>query len=48
MARVVSSVNEAFDLMVYNTAAWLRLKADLIDWANPPAWAIPLPDAWKI
>jgi phage terminase large subunit GpA-like protein len=33
--------NEAFDLMVYNTAAWLRLKADLIDWANPPAWAIP-------
>jgi phage terminase large subunit GpA-like protein len=33
--------NEAFDLMVYNTAAWLRLKGDLIDWANPPAWAIP-------
>lgn len=33
--------NEAFDLMVYNTAAWLRLKGDLIDWTNPPAWAIP-------
>jgi phage terminase large subunit GpA-like protein len=33
--------NEAFDLMVYNTAAWLRLKGDLIDWSNPPAWAVP-------
>lgn len=31
--------NEAFDLHVYNRAACKVLKADKIDWANPPRWA---------
>lgn len=31
--------NEAFDLHVYNRAACKILKADKINWANPPRWA---------
>ena len=36
------SKNEAFDLHVYNRAAVILLKAEGIDWANPPAWAAPI------
>lgn len=31
--------NEAFDLHTYNRAACIILKAEAIDWANPPLWA---------
>lgn len=31
--------NEAFDLYCYGRAACKILKADVIDWENPPAWA---------
>lgn len=34
--------NEAMDLMVYNHAAWLCLRAERLDWNHPPAWADPL------
>lgn len=33
------SHNETFDLMVYCRAAMMELKADKIDWGNPPNWA---------
>lgn len=33
--------NEAMDLMVYNQAAMLALRAEAIDWSRPPAWADP-------
>lgn len=38
----VSERNEAFDLMAYNRACLVHLKADRIDWTNPPSWAAPL------
>ncbi|KIP12995.1 phage terminase large subunit family protein [Burkholderia sp. MSHR3999] len=34
--------NEAFDLMVYNLAAFIMVKGETIDWTNPPHWARPL------
>lgn len=33
--------NEAFDLMIYNHAAWLMIGGERIDWTNPPKWADP-------
>lgn len=33
--------NEALDLHVYNRAACLAMKAEEIDWSNPPEWARP-------
>jgi phage terminase large subunit GpA-like protein len=33
--------NEAFDLMVYNEAAWLTLGGEKINWLKPPDWAKP-------
>ncbi|HOW76817.1 MAG TPA: phage terminase large subunit family protein [Candidatus Competibacteraceae bacterium] len=33
--------NEAMDLMVYNHAAMLMLKAERLNWDAPPAWADP-------
>lgn len=33
--------NEAMDLMVYNYAAMLALKAERMNWDAPPAWADP-------
>lgn len=33
--------NEAFDLCVYNHAAWLLLRGESIRWERPPAWADP-------
>lgn len=40
-----SARNEAMDLMVYNQAAWLALRAERLNWANPPAWADPIRSA---
>jgi phage terminase large subunit GpA-like protein len=40
--------NEAMDLMVYNQAAWLCLRAERLDWNNPPAWAQPARSAIPI
>ena len=38
--------NEAFDLHYYNRAACILIKAETIDWQNPPAWARePVPGA---
>lgn len=34
-----STKNESIDLCCYGEAAYLRLKADQIDWHNPPSWA---------
>jgi phage terminase large subunit GpA-like protein len=34
--------NEAFDLMVYNLAAFIMLKGEFLNWADPPHWARPL------
>lgn len=31
--------NEAFDLCVYNLAIFIELKAEVINWDEPPAWA---------
>jgi phage terminase large subunit GpA-like protein len=36
--------NEAFDLHVYNRAAACVLRAEAIDWNNPPEWALPIPE----
>ena len=33
--------NEAFDLHTYNRAACVILRAEAIDWKNPPEWAAP-------
>lgn len=33
--------NETFDLAVYGKALAIVLKAEAIDWANPPSWARP-------
>jgi phage terminase large subunit GpA-like protein len=35
--------NEAFDLLVYNRAAIIALRAEQIDWDNPPDWAAATP-----
>ncbi|WP_187617461.1 phage terminase large subunit family protein [Paraburkholderia sp. UCT2] len=40
--RSKSQGNEAFDLMVYNLAAFIMLKGEFINWAEPPHWARPL------
>jgi phage terminase large subunit GpA-like protein len=37
--RSANASNEALDLHVYNRAACKVLKADRINWANPPLWA---------
>lgn len=37
--------NEAFDLQVYNRAACIVIKAEQIDWNNPPLWASATPVA---
>lgn len=37
-----STRNEAWDLHVYSRAACIMLRAEQIDWANPPSWAKPL------
>jgi phage terminase large subunit GpA-like protein len=36
--------NEAFDLHVYARAGCIQLGAEKINWAKPPAWALPLAD----
>jgi phage terminase large subunit GpA-like protein len=36
------AANEAFDLHAYNRAACIVLKAEAIDWKNPPLWAQPV------
>lgn len=33
--------NESVDLCAYGEAAYIRLKAEAIDWTAPPAWAAP-------
>jgi phage terminase large subunit GpA-like protein len=42
------SRNETFDLFVYNWAIIYEKKADLIDWDNPPAYALPIEENSEI
>ncbi|MEM6483796.1 MAG: terminase gpA endonuclease subunit [Pseudomonadota bacterium] len=37
--REGKAANEAFDLWVYALVLYILVKAERIDWANPPAWA---------
>uniref|UniRef100_A0AB39C9T1 DNA packaging protein n=1 Tax=Aliivibrio phage vB_Alvi_H905 TaxID=3234039 RepID=A0AB39C9T1_9VIRU len=40
--KQVSKRNETLDLFVYNWACIYKLKADRIDWENPPYYAVPI------
>jgi phage terminase large subunit GpA-like protein len=40
--------NEDFDLHAYNRAACIVLKAESINWAKPPEWALPFEQRAKV